>query len=656
MSGTNYAQGRAQVSCQRCYRRKKRCDKLLPECNGCRKANVPCSFPQNGLRQASFSIKYVRGLERRISELEGQLAVISASSASSGALITANAPQEGDRIKHQDPQLRKRTCPAAPKSHASSTQWAMSDGSPATGPGRSTSLADGLKMLSLEATAEKYVGPSSGVAFAKLTQAMLRRLAPDQEAFVFGDGEEGSGVGVGEAELLPSFEGTLDFLDLDMMLDSPQHLTSMPIDRVRPGSENPLDLAKLEEGHIRFLLDFYFAHSHTLYPIIQQGSFVETLWTAYKDPFKALILSPMWQFRIWMVLAIGSTTYCSVSLMDETESIQLFNKAMSYFDAAMGCGELAALEVLMLQVSYSFFNSAGPNTWFLVGVAARTAIGMGLHTREVYENLAPDAADYQKRLFFSLYMMDRVVSTALGRPFAIQDEDITVEPFADNDDENITPAGIIPRAKLGPSSMAVPLHILELRKIASTIGTEMYSLQRSRDPSTNTQEILHKRLIEWRRSMPFPLPEAKSKVPHLCTSWFDLNYYTHLIMLYRPSVVQATVNINTVEIDILAKSSGMAIREANNLYRQQRFAFNWLNLMTVFNAALSLIYSTTARLQPDAARFAHERTTAIEDLELVMGILEQFCRKFPSAVQILDMVRTVLERLSMQSQSGMRGC
>ncbi|KAL4978312.1 hypothetical protein BDW66DRAFT_149437 [Aspergillus desertorum] len=265
-------------------------------------------------------------------------------------------------------------------------------------------------MLSLEATAERYVGSSSGVAFAKLTQAMLGRLSPDQEAFVFADGDEEVGDGAGEGELLPSFD--VDFLDLDMILDSPQPLTSFSTGPVQQESGNPLDLAQVEAGHIRFLLDSYFAHSHTLYPIVQQQIFLDVLWAAYKDPFHARGLSPLWQFRIWMVLAIGSTTYCSVSLMDESESILLFNRAMSYFESAMGCSELAALEVLMLQVSYSFFNSAGPNklashTWFLVGVAARVAIGMGLHTRDVYETLAPDAADYRKRLFFSLYMMDR---------------------------------------------------------------------------------------------------------------------------------------------------------------------------------------------------------------------------------------------------------
>lgn len=54
------------------------------------------------------------------------------------------------------------------------------------------------------------------------------------------------------------------------------------------------------------------------------------------------------------------------------------------------------------------------DTWFLVGVAARIATGMGLHTAEVYRSLAVDAAEQQKRIFFCLYMMDRYVQ--LGSP------------------------------------------------------------------------------------------------------------------------------------------------------------------------------------------------------------------------------------------------
>jgi Fungal specific transcription factor domain len=42
-------------------------------------------------------------------------------------------------------------------------------------------------------------------------------------------------------------------------------------------------------------------------------------------------------------------------------------------------------------------------------MAARIATGMGLHSADQYKNLAIDVVEYQKRLFFSLYMMDRYV-------------------------------------------------------------------------------------------------------------------------------------------------------------------------------------------------------------------------------------------------------
>lgn len=41
------------------------------------------------------------------------------------------------------------------------------------------------------------------------------------------------------------------------------------------------------------------------------------------------------------------------------------------------------------------------------------ATGMGLHTAESYQTLAIDVTEQQKRLFFSLYMMDRY-DTSLG--------------------------------------------------------------------------------------------------------------------------------------------------------------------------------------------------------------------------------------------------
>jgi len=47
------------------------------------------------------------------------------------------------------------------------------------------------------------------------------------------------------------------------------------------------------------------------------------------------------------------------------------------------------------------------DTWFLVGTAARLAIGMGLHCDTTLRGLPIHQAERRKRLFFSIYMMDR---------------------------------------------------------------------------------------------------------------------------------------------------------------------------------------------------------------------------------------------------------
>ncbi|KAK2738013.1 hypothetical protein FQN55_000819 [Onygenales sp. PD_40] len=472
---------------------------------------------------------------------------------------------------------------------------------------RRDTLADQLKQISLEAGAERHLGSSSGISFAKLTQAVLRRLSPDQEAFVFDCdvNEDQERDAMFMPELIPSINSTLIDIDTPVFNDSG---ANRMID-VHEDS-GAIDLALLEPSYVNRLLEFYFAHSHTLYPIIRQKEFTSMLWKVYSDPIDPSSQSPLCLYRIWVILAIGSTTYSSVSLVDESESVQFFNKAMTYFEPAMGCGDLAALEVLMLQVSYSFFNKIGPNTWLLVGIAARMAT---------------------------------------GRPFAIQDHDIDIGYFSDVDDEQIHPDGIMPSNRLEPSSMAVPLHILGLRNIASDIGNRVHSIKGSQEQSPEEKEqtiqSIHKRLIEWRRSMPFPLPDLQQKVPHLCTSWFDFNYYTHVIMLYRPSPLYRTLNLPKVRI--LADASAMAIRQAISMHRQNRFSYNWLNLLAVFNSALSLMFSTTA--QPDQLSLVLERTNAIDDLELAIELLEAFDKKFPSAKKIQRMIQVVVAKLRMHA-------
>ncbi|OHE98380.1 hypothetical protein CORC01_06376 [Colletotrichum orchidophilum] len=304
-----------------------------------------------------------------------------------------------------------------------------------------------------------------------------------------------------------------------------------------------------------------------------------------------------------------------------------YNKALEYFEGALGYGYML-----------------GPNTWTLVGLGARMAIGLGMHTSAAYEGLPADVSEKRKRLFFSVYMMDRVVSIALGRPFAINEDDIDVTSFAATDDGNITAEHNLPGDSLKTSMMAVPLHILELRRIASNITTSVYSYRKSAGLSVEQREeitdSLHQRLLDWRRNMPFPLPNTDAAVPHLSSTWYDFNYYLHLAMLYRPSPLFPT--LTQARVKILAEAASMSIRQVFNMHRQECLAYNWLNLLSIFTATLSLIYATT--VQPDNLPSFLKDKRAVADLELTIQLFHKLSVKFPVAGKIRRMVEQISTR------------
>lgn len=289
----------------------------------------------------------MRGLERRVKELEQQLA-------------SSLTPQDSqnDPVSHTWDQSAVDVRGSLGDSvfvanNSPPPDMAMPSIDPLPRQ-KPDNLSEELRLLSLEAAAERYLGSSSGLSFAKLTQTVLRRLSPDQDGFVFAGANSGGGD---EFRQNPDcdMDSVLDinpiFFEMNTSLSSPLPLNSHslfgsgnpPVEQADADADadaDAMELALLEPGHISHLLEFYFAHSHTLYPIIRKTDVEEVLWRIFADPLDPLAQSPLWQFRVWMILAIGSTTYCSVSLTDETEPVRLFNKAMAYFEPAMGCGDL----------------------------------------------------------------------------------------------------------------------------------------------------------------------------------------------------------------------------------------------------------------------------------------------------------------------------
>jgi hypothetical protein len=509
-------------------------------------------------------------------------------------------------------------------------------------------FADELRTLTLEATAERHLGSTSGLPFAKLTEKVLRRLSPDKADFVFLNYQENT-----TGASLFNLESPADLFGESVLQNLSESISIHPVlfgdlflADFTDSDSNSLDSLAWpsDEAHVKRLVDFYFAHSHTLYPMVDQANFMQVLGRIRAQPQTMNELPSLDIFRLWMVLAIGSTAYSSISLTDEAESRVYYSKALQYSETALGADEMSALEVIMLQVSYSFFNQLGPNTWFLVGTAARLALGMGLHTSWAYSSLSPEVAEQRKRVFFSIYMMDRVVSVALGRPFAIHDDDVDIDGFSADQDPS-SASEIDSSLRFGqPPNLAVPHHILALRRIASKITTQVYSIRKTAQVTDEQREeilsSLHRELLQWRQNTPFPLPDLQQGVPHLTTTWYDLNFYTHLAMIYRPSPLCPVSDVRRIKI--LESAASMSIRQAYSLHQQQRLAYNWLTFLTLFTSTISLVYAVTA--QPEELTVYLKDTRAIDDLDLVLQLFETLGVKFLAASKIQAMIGEICRR------------
>jgi hypothetical protein len=303
--------------------------------------------------------RYVRGLEMRVKELEQQLAMFldmrttehetlfcPTNDIDSVGLDFNTRPIETSPVRLiAQPQPIRASPP-------SQQHQAVVNGQHIPITHKPDSLADELKLLSLEAAADRHVGSSSGISFAKLTQAVLRRLSPDRREFVFDDeqdeeDDEEDDCIPNEMETTPTFSFAFNEMNTHLVSSPPLPLYfPLSNDQQQDGLLQE-SLSLIEPAHISHLLEFYFAHSHTLYPFVRQHEFTTVLWQLYADPSDPLAQSPLWQFRIWMVLAIGSTAYSSVALLDESESVQLFNKAMVHFEGAMGCGDLVSIIIII---------------------------------------------------------------------------------------------------------------------------------------------------------------------------------------------------------------------------------------------------------------------------------------------------------------------
>jgi hypothetical protein len=251
--------------------------------------------------------------------------------------------------------------------------------------------------------------------------------------------------------------------------------------------------------------------------------------------------------------------------------------------------ELEELQAVLLLAGFALLRPVPPGLWYIIGVAVRLAIDLGLHAddggetssqsilsntngrRDVTSDPMPQSdskdkgrrfyiTDYRRRLWWCVYSFDRLVSSVVGRPFGFPDIFVSTGFPSLLDDNYITPNGVTfpPEGLQAPSYKRVAYHYFRLRllhsEILSVLQFRQSQLARERGITQDNpymltdlgcsflksfdgsihrwREDMDHRLLEWHDSAPSQTDTGVDFSP----LFLELNYWQTILMLYRQSL------------------------------------------------------------------------------------------------------------------------
>ncbi|KAL4913514.1 fungal-specific transcription factor domain-containing protein [Aspergillus aurantiobrunneus] len=605
-------------ACNRCRQRKNRCDQRLPRCQACEKAGVRC-VGYDPITKREIPRSYVYFLEARVAYLEKTLidnkiefneAVAfneeealkmeagyestqahtippngPSTLAAEGFARDGNDNSVGVKKEKDGPALGLEKVPRSgqdPESNEADKEDSW----------RIQNLVSNIGMVSVQGTSDpRYLGSTSGISFARVVFAAVKSSVPGNTS------ERGP---MRPKERLPhSATGTEGSTTRDSFFG----LQTRPMMKCAAFPDREL---------AERLADLYFEHANPQIPIVHRVDFMELLDRTYSVDENSR--SPRSLYILNIVFAIGagiifedkpiddqkeggdhspSTTKRQRLSSHQFQPEEYHASAIVHLESFVstssntdGFGALEELQAVLLLASFALLRPVAPGLWYIVGVAMRLAVDLGLHYEDGTGIDAPGngnierthdrdgnkgklhidvhergrrewVRDFRRRLWWCCYSFDRLVSCCVGRPFGISDQSISTEFPSILEDKYITKSGIVKAPEGSPSYKHSAFHYFKLRLLQSEIQDVLQHQQarfaRQRAPHgakrfmradvvspflqgfdsfDSWRRDVDQRLLEWKQSAPVP-QENGVRFP---LEFLELNYWQAVIMLYQQSL------------------------------------------------------------------------------------------------------------------------
>ena len=207
-----------------------------------------------------------------------------------------------------------------------------------------------------------------------------------------------------------------------------------------------------------------------------------------------------------------------------------FNQASGLFTglfasgAIDNCAREGGIEVLLLYAFYLQVADCTVASYFYFGLALRASLSLGLHVDIGKHVLNRYELEHRRRIWWTVYMYERMLASKAGLPLSITDDDISTA-LPDDFDMSSPPAGcenyIFPEAEFIRNCVKI-----------TQINTKILQKLYTRHPLSNILPVVHDlvfSLLKWKIDLPdfincdFSVPELKISrlVVNLMTEYFQ---------------------------------------------------------------------------------------------------------------------------------------
>lgn len=167
------------------------------------------------------------------------------------------------------------------------------------------------------------------------------------------------------------------------------------------------------------ICDAFFDTIHAVYPVLHRPTFAKML----DQMYSLQGAEPPVAFTVYMTLALGSLVV-SQRLKARLPSESYCLSALRYFDRINVENSLQGLQCLLLLLIFTLHNPhVRVNIWYLLYQTIGAVVDLGLQ-RDVttQSGISLLEQEMRTRVFWVVFMLDRVIATTMGRPIGLRDE------------------------------------------------------------------------------------------------------------------------------------------------------------------------------------------------------------------------------------------